>query len=193
MNLDIRSVWECETKEFTEFLERLDYGHAPHWSGCYCRFYHTTVDFETWKNRDPKINKNEAQAAILARQMHGFLAYDDDQCIGWLNANDAHAFIRLTDYYPAFIKDKKVACTICFVIDPQYRNQKVATSLLEAAIQHYRQLGYDGMIAAPIEADGDFALKYRGTAGMYEKSGYTLIEKIDRLSVYWLDFHKVNQ
>jgi hypothetical protein len=54
-------------------------------------------------------------------------------------------------------------------------------------------LGYDGMLAAPIEADGDFALKYRGTPGMYEKFGYELIEKMDRLSVYWLDFHKVDQ
>ena len=193
MNLDIRSLWQCEAKVFTDFLERLDYGHAPHWSGCYCRFYHTTVDFETWKNRNPKINRTEAQEAIVQREMHGFLAFDDNKCIGWLNANDAHTFVRLKDYFPAFIKDKKVACTICFVIDPNHRNQKVASALLEAAIQYYRQLGYDGMIAAPFEVDGDFALKYRGTSGMYEKSGYTQIEKIDRLSVYWLDFHKVDK
>jgi GNAT superfamily N-acetyltransferase len=151
------------------------------------------MELEKWKNRLPLENKIEALDAMSKREMHGFLAYEDKRCIGWLNANDVETYVRLKNVLPAFVKDKKVALTICFVIDPQYRNQKVATSLLETAIRHYRDLGYDGMLAAPIEADGDFALKYRGTPGMYEKFGYELIEKMDRLSVYWLDFHKVDQ
>jgi GNAT superfamily N-acetyltransferase len=44
-------------------------------------------------------------------------------------------------YCLLYVKDKKVALTICFVIDPQYRNQGVATALLETAIRHYRALG----------------------------------------------------
>jgi GNAT superfamily N-acetyltransferase len=193
MNLKVKSLWQCEPSDFTNFLERLDYGHAPHWAGCYCRFYHIDMEFEHWKNRLPLENKIEALDAMSKREMHGFMAFDSERCIGWLNANDVETYVRLKNVLPAFVKDKKVALTICFVIDPQYRNQKVATSLLETAIRHYRDLGYDGMLAAPIEADGDFALKYRGTPGMYEKFGYELIEKMDRLSVYWLDFHKVDQ
>jgi GNAT superfamily N-acetyltransferase len=193
MNLKVKSLWQCEPSDFTNFLERLDYGHAPHWAGCYCRFYHIDMELEQWKNRLPLENKIEALDAMSKREMHGFMAFDSERCIGWLNANDVETYVRLKNVLPAFVKDKKVALTICFVIDPQYRNQKVATSLLETAIRHYRDLGYDGMLAAPIEADGDFALKYRGTPGMYEKFGYELIEKMDRLSVYWLDFHKVDQ
>jgi GNAT superfamily N-acetyltransferase len=193
MNLKVKSLWQCKPSDFTNFLERLDYGHAPHWAGCYCRFYHIDMEFEHWKNRLPLENKIEALDAMSKREMHGFMAFDSERCIGWLNANDVETYVRLKNVLPAFVKDKKVALTICFVIDPQYRNQKVATSLLETAIRHYRDLGYDGMLAAPIEADGDFALKYRGTPGMYEKFGYELIEKMDRLSVYWLDFHKVDQ
>jgi GNAT superfamily N-acetyltransferase len=193
MNLKVKSLWQCEPSDFTNFLERLDYGHAPHWAGCYCRFYHIDMELEKWKNRLPLENKIEALDAMSKREMHGFMAFDSERCIGWLNANDVETYVRLKNVLPAFVKDKKVALTICFVIDPQYRNQKVATSLLETAIRHYRDLGYDGMLAAPIEADGDFALKYRGTPGMYEKFGYELIEKMDRLSVYWLDFHKVDQ
>ena len=192
MNLNIKSLWQCNPSDFTDFLERLNYDHAPHWSGCYCRFYHNELPFDQWQKRDPSTNKTEALEAIQTHKMHGFLAFDDSKCIGWLNANDALSFQRLKSVLPAFVQNKRVALTICFVIDPQYRNQKVATALLEAAIEHYRQSGYDGMLAAPIESDGDFALKYRGTPGMYEKSGYTLLDKIDRLSVYWLDFHKVD-
>jgi GNAT superfamily N-acetyltransferase len=192
MNLNIKSLKQCEPSDFTSFLERLNYDHAPHWAGCYCRFYHCDLNFEDWKNRESSFNKNEALDAIKQSEMHGFLAYDNDRCIGWLNAHDATSFKRLKDVLPAFIQDKKVALTICFVIDPQYRNQGVATALLETAIGYYRQLGYDGMLASPIDSDGDFALKYRGTPGMYEKLGYALLEKADRLSVYWLDFHKIN-
>lgn len=193
MNRNIKSLWLCEPSVFTDFLERLDYGHAPHWAGCYCRFYHGDMEFENWKKRMLLENKIEAVDAMSKREMHGFLAFDNEKCIGWLNANDAHSFLRLKSVLPASIKDKRVALTICFVIDPQYRNQGVATALLEAAIRHYRQLGYDGMLAAPIESEGDFALKYRGTSGMYEKFGYSLLEKADRLSVYWLDFQKIDQ
>jgi GNAT superfamily N-acetyltransferase len=193
MNLRIKSLWECSSQDFTDFLQRLDFGHAPHWAGCYCRFYHHDEDFDDWKNRLPIENRREAIDCIEHKQMHGFLAFDDEQCIGWLNANDVKTFVRLKNLIPDFIKDKKAAMTICYVIDPQYRNQKAATSLLQEAIRHYRSLGYDGMLAAPFETDGDFALKYRGTPGMYEKLGYTMIDRMDRLSVYWLDFHKVDQ
>lgn len=191
--MNIKSLWEVKPLVFSDFLERLDYGHAPHWAGCYCRFYHTDVDFDAWKIRAPHENKTEAINAIEKRKMHGFLAFDEEKCIGWLNANDASSFIRLKNFLPPSIEGKKVAITICFVIDPHYRNQKVATRLLETAISFYRDLGYDGMMAAPIETEGSFDLKYRGTLAMYEKLGYSVIEKIDKLSVCYLDFHKIDQ
>ncbi|PKM87999.1 MAG: GNAT family N-acetyltransferase [Firmicutes bacterium HGW-Firmicutes-10] len=192
MKLTIKSLWECTAQDFTDYLERLDFGHAPHWAGCYCRFYHNAHNFEEWKNQSASQNKADAIDAINKHEMHGFLAFDEQRCIGWLNANDAQSFMRLKGMLFDPFKDEKTALTICFVIDPQYRNMKVASALLEAAIKHYRQLGYDGMLAVPVDSDGDFALKYRGTAGMFEKAGYVVLEKIDRMSVYWLDLHKID-
>ncbi len=193
MNLTVKSVWEIEPEVLTHFFEHIDYGHAPHWAGCYCRFYHTDVDFKQWQKRDPSVNRDEAIQSIRQKEIHGFLAFDQKKCIGWLNANDAKSFVRLKSVMYPWVFEKRIAMTICFVIDPQYRNQKVATRLLETAIRHYRDLGYDGMISAPMESKGTFDLNYRGTLPMYLKSGYTVIEQIDSLSICYLDFHKVDQ
>lgn len=193
MNLTIKSLWEVEPEVLTQFFERLDYGHAPDWAGCYCRFYHTDMAVEQWKKREPTANRNEALMSVRQKEMHGFLAFDQEKCIGWLNGNDASTFIRLKNVLYSWISDKKIAITICFVIDPQYRNQKVATRLLEAAIRYYRDLGYDGMLSATTQSKGTFDLNYRGPLSMYQQAGYSVIEHNENLSICYLDFHKVDQ
>ena len=41
---------------FTEYLENLDFGE-PHWSSCFCRFYHTDCSAEQWSKRTGAENR----------------------------------------------------------------------------------------------------------------------------------------
>ena len=43
MNLTIRPLDPQHPEQLPNFFDSLDYSHAPHWSGCYCRFYHVKI------------------------------------------------------------------------------------------------------------------------------------------------------
>lgn len=171
---------------FTDYLGNLDFGHAPEWSTCYCRFYHTDCDMNTWMSRSGETNKIEAINAIGQGEMKGFLAFDEDKCIGWLNANDARSMIRLKNEMAPMIKDKKVGCTICYVIHPEYRSKGVARLLLKAAIEHFKAVGYDSILALPVTG-GEAQRHYRGSLNMYLENDFKEVDAIDDLHIMWLD------
>lgn len=172
---------------FTNYLGNIEFDHAPEWSTCYCRFYHTVCDQDEWMMRTGEINKMEATLAIKEGSMKGFLAFDGDKCIGWLNANDHSSFIRISDFLNPYVENKKIACTICFVIHPDYRGQGVARLMLKEAINYYKGLNYDGMLAFPVENTG-VQRHYRGSINMYQEQGYELIEIKEQVHVMKLTF-----
>lgn len=173
-------------RNFTEYLENLDFGYAPHWATCFCRFYHTNCSSEQWQNRTGEENRAEALEEIKAGNMKGYLAFDGDKCIGWCNANNALQFIRLENDISHIIKDQKVGCIICFVIHPEYRKQGVARLLLKQAVEDFKEQGYDAVLAIPVDIKEAPEKLYRGTLNMYREFGFKEIEKHDNVSVMWL-------
>ncbi|GAB6106834.1 N-acetyltransferase family protein [Fusibacter bizertensis] len=174
---------------FVNYLDRISYEHAPEWSTCYCRFYHTVCDQDEWAMRTGDVNKLEATMAIKEGSMKGFLAFDGDKCIGWLNANDHSTFVRIADFLEPYVKNQKIACTLCFVIHPDYRGQGVARLMLKEATQYYKNLNYDGMIALPVDNSGN-QRHYRGSINMYKEQGYELLEIKEGAHVMALSFEK---
>lgn len=172
---------------FTEYLGTLDFGHAPHWATCFCRFYHTNCSQEEWQNRTGLQNQQEAIEQIKNGNMKGYLAFDGDKCIGWCNANDARQFIRLENEIIPILRDQKVGCVICFVIHPQYRKQGIARLLLKQAIEDFRLQGFDAILALPIDIKAEPEKLYRGTLNMYLEHGFKEIERHGNLSVMWLE------
>lgn len=173
---------------FTDYLDNLDYAHEPHWSTCYCRFYHTDCSFEQWKNRSGQENRQEAIEQIRAGKMKGYLAFDGDKCIGWCNANKANEYLRLQEYIGDFAADKKVGIVICFVIHQEYRRQGVARLLLKQAVEDFKKQGYDGVLAMPVDIKDKPEKLYRGTVNMYKEQGFKEIERHENVSVVWLEF-----
>lgn len=187
MNLVIKPTEKGMGQVFADFFQKLDFAHEPHFSTCYCRFYHLDCELDEWQNLDPEENRIGAKEAIDDGSMFGFLAFDGDKCVGWLNANKAESYPRLTPYVGPYVEGKKVAVSICFVIHPEYRNQGIATALLEAAVNYYQEQGYDAIMSMPIQ--DDFSEKqYRGTVTMYEKLGFENIRSIEQVRVMWKDY-----
>ncbi len=188
-NFTIQSLNPNIPEELPNFFDSLDYSHAPHWSGCYCRYYHTDYTLEEWIKRDPKLNRIETINAIQSGEMNGFLIYDNDKPVGWLNAQSIESFKRLYTDLEKF-HDKKYAITICFVIHPDYRNKGLATLLLAHAIDYFKDKGFDGLIALPPSEVYDIQKAYRGTLNMYIKQGYQIIEEREGTSMVELVLKK---
>lgn len=187
MNLEIRSLDKNNPEELPNFFDSLDYSHAPHWSGCYCRFYHVDDSQIEWTQRDAQLNRKETIESIQKGEMNGFLAYDGDKVVGWLNAQNVKEFKRLEPVFSQYAFND-YALSICFVIHPDYRNQKIATQMLDFAIQYYQSLSYKGMLALPPKEVYDIQKTYRGTLNMYLKHRYEIVEERDGTCLVKLDF-----
>ena len=173
---------------FSEYLKNLSFDHAPHWATCFCRFYHHDCSYDEWFARTGEQNRVEAMEEIKVGNMKGYLAFDGDRCIGWLNANDSRSYIRLAEDVAPFVGERKVGMVICYVIDPMYRRQGVARLLLGRAIEDFRIQGCDGVLALPVDEEENLDTRYRGTLNMYNEAGFKRVLKEDRVNVMWLEF-----
>lgn len=186
MKYIVKPLTEDLALTFTEYLGNLDFGHAPHWSTCFCRYYHTNCSGEQWQKRTGEENRDEAIEQIKAGIMKGYLAFDDDKCIGWCNANDVRQYARILDDIEYLVKDQKVGCVICYVIHPGFRGQGVARLLLNEAISDFKKQGYEAVLALPVDIKDDPQKLYRGSLNMYKEYSFEEIEKRDNLSIMWL-------
>ncbi len=169
--------------DFMAYLDGMKFGHAPNWSTCYCHFYHNNLSLEEWLKRSGEENKNASIQAIHDGQMTGFLIYKDNVCIGWLNANEAKHYPRLQEVLKPYIGQKRVAVSICFIIHPDFRNQGIARKLLAYAIQYYKDLGFDSMIALPSITFHEKEQRYRGTTNMYLENDYVVLEQLEHFTI----------
>lgn len=188
MKYTIKPLSSELSSTFTNYLENLNFGHAPHWATCFCRYYHTNCSVDQWINKTGEENRLEAIEQIKAGNMKGYLAFDGDKCIGWCNANNVSQYIRLEQDIKHIVAGKKVGCVICFVIHQEYRKQGVARLLLKQAVEDFRLQGFDAVLAMPVDIKDKPEMLYRGTLNMYSELGFREIEKHINTSVMWLEF-----
>jgi len=172
MSITIRPIVSGDAERFVEYFDRLDFSHAREWKGCYCRYYHHRMDSAGWMARTPETNRQEAIESIRAGKTGGFLAFDEEKCVGWLIGGPLDHYPRLTEWLLPFSQGKKFAVTICFVIDPEYRGKGLARSLLAHAIDSFRTQGMEGAFALPVADKDGGNRRYRGTIHMYQEAGY---------------------
>ena len=181
MNLNFKSTFDLDPEQIAHYFDELDFTHQPNWKGCYCRFYHNDLPFEQWMRRTGEDNRLEMIENLKNKLMHGLLALDDEKIIAWLNINDIEKYARIYPNVPEYLKRQKIACSICFIVHPDYRGQGIATKLLEYAINHYTKLGYDALLALPVSSSG--VTSYRGPESMYAKLDYDTLETHDDLKI----------
>jgi GNAT superfamily N-acetyltransferase len=190
MAYTIRALTPDLANVFCDYLTHLDFANTPHWASCFCRYYHLTCSMEEWHSRSLETNRAEALREIAAGNMRGYLAFDGETCVGWCNANDIVNLPRLFSDVEELCREKRVGCTICYVIHPDHRGRGLARMLLARAIADFQASGFDAVLAFPIEAPGVEQRRYRGTLHMYQEAGFTEIRAEDNLHVMWLDLTK---
>ncbi len=176
MSFEIKSLSPKNQDDFFSLFEADNFGHSRAWGNCYCRYYQTSCSFEEWMNRSARFNREDAIKAIQAGDMWGFLAYEDNKCVGWLNASSIINYPRILADLPKKYHDSKIALTICFVIEESNRQKKVASRLLDHAIEYFFSQGYLAMISFPREMKLA-EQNYRGFRKMYLDRGYTEVEE----------------
>lgn len=172
----VRALSPQDAEVFTAYLSAMDFQHAPNWAGCFCRFYHTDCSMDAWITRSPSLNRQETIEAIQNGTMKGYLAFEDDRLIGWLNANHVSAYPRLKGFVEPYVEDANTAALVCFVIHPDVRGQGVATQLLKACLDGLKAQGYVQILGIPFDDPQQPQKAYHGSLSMYLKAGFQRVE-----------------
>ena len=112
-------------------------------------------------------------AEMLDRNMiHGYLAYDGDQSIGWCNAADMDSYVG---FVPAFAR--KIACgktmsIVCFEIAQEYWGMGIASAFIDRVCADARAEGYAAVEGYPMLSDQRNDFDYQGPYGLYQKTGF---------------------
>ena len=182
MNLHIRPINIFDGELFVHFMDSLDFTHHPDWKGCYCRFYHSDCSKVEWTEKQGLQNRQEAIDQISGGLMHGYMAFDNETPIGWLNAGYWENYPRLKSILSKWA-NLDTALMICFMIKPEYRRQGVSKALYQFAFEDLKSLGYKNIIAIPENSSEVSASSYRGSKKMYEDHGFIVKEEIDGYAI----------
>lgn len=159
--------------KFLEFMDGPAFLSQPQWAGCYCQAYLNKPGCSDTAEE----NRERACERIVSGVMQGYLAVDTSReeapIIGWMAANKNNNFQSL----PA--TDETTATIICFVIQDSYQNQGIASALLAYGVGDLKTRGFSKIQAAPMANNSHVDYGYRGKLSMFEKLGFTAMQKVD--------------
>lgn len=176
MGFTIAPVSRDNVEDYLRFFDNMKFPNHPDWEICYCYSFHFVGSEEEWNDREN--NRASVKRLISEGKMKGYLAYEGKNPIGWCNANDKLNYERLKlDNSLWDNTTYKICSVVCFVINPEYRNQKVATRLLTQVCDDYRKKDYRFVEAYPRKGDRPYDDHFPGPPSMYEKLGFQIIRE----------------
>lgn len=179
-----------------DYLRFFDHEHGPafadnpEWARCYCHYYHVAPALD-WPSFTAEMNRTAMRARIETGEMEGYLAYAQDEVVGWMNAQPypklRHACARLRIEAPALpVPPHDAAAIVCFVVAPGYRRRGVSRALLMAGLANLAERGVAVVDAFPWRVDVGSAAAtdfYHGAASMFEAAGFAPIASDERMTV----------
>jgi GNAT superfamily N-acetyltransferase len=193
MTIRIERLTPARGEDYLRFFDH-ERGPAfadnPEWATCYCHFYQVPTALK-WGDFDGPANRLAMTARIATSEMEGFLAYDGDEVVGWMNAQPYHklryACARMRIAQPELpVPAQDAAAIVCFVIAPARRRQGIARALLAAGLENLAARGIVLVDAFPWNSGPDDVKAvdhYHGTLSMFTDAGFVSIATHDNVTV----------
>ena len=193
MNIEMQKLTPALAQEYADFFDKTPHNHSGKGVKCYCVTFCKDSVYQGggshWYDT-PDERKLHGIKRVENGEIQGYLAYYDDDVIGWCNANtksdcqEVMNFMHSVNKVPLDeCKDgEKIKFIFCFVVSPNMQRMGVATKLLDYICQDAALEGFDFIEA---QASKDFADDgFRGILSMYEKCGfYVHAERDDKIVV----------
>ena len=177
-DVTVRAISPDQHDAVLHYFDMVAYADNPNWSKCFC-MERLVVDYEF---RTRQQNRESRSELIRSAKANGLVAYRLGRVVGWCHAAPKNELVNVEGE-----KDPKVGAIVCFVVAPDQRRQGVATSLLDAALEHLRKRGMTAAEAYPFLGEIDPArwsqINYVGPLSMYVKAGFEVAEKHDDYAV----------
>ena len=177
-DITVRPISPDQHDAVLHYFDLVAYADNPNWSRCYCM--ERLVD--DYDSRTRQQNRESRSELIRSAKANGLVAYRLGRVVGWCHAAPKNELVNIEGD-----KDPKVGAIVCFVVAPDQRRQGVATTLLDAALEHLRKRGMTAAEAYPFLGEIDPARwaqsNYVGPLSMYVKAGFEVAEKHDEYAV----------
>jgi ribosomal protein S18 acetylase RimI-like enzyme len=162
--------------DFMEFFEHRAFRDNPAWSGCFC--LHPYHNDEEWEASNPHLNKTEAMVRLAQGKLAGYLGYLDGNVIAWIAIGKRKSYKRYAFLVNEEDDQKSIHSITCLMIDPEYRNQGIATALLERACADLKQRGIDILEAYPMDRPDTNAHHHLGPFSLYQHAGFKIVDQV---------------
>ncbi|HPJ23586.1 MAG TPA: GNAT family N-acetyltransferase [Bacillota bacterium] len=179
MEFQIKKLTKDLVDDYIYFFDTENHSDNQDEHKCYCVCW-CSDDHRTGLDKMSSASKRRALAKEYISQgmIKGYLAYDKEKVVGWVNANDKSSCINCISWLINLKEvntstSKKVKSVFCFTVASLYRRKGVATQLLQRVIQDAREDGYEEIEAYPkkeIKHLDDF----EGPLSMYLKQGLVI-------------------
>ena len=176
MQLNIKRLSVETLHDFLDYFDHRAFLRDEDWAGCYCQAY---LHQPTTKEEDifgPGKARQSACDLVSEGNMDGYLAYQEDKVVAWCAAGSSKLYRALPD------AEDKLARIICFNVDPDLREQGIASELLDLVLNDLESRGFAAVEAAPstaVVSDKSF----QGTTAMFEIRGFEKITDINENQV----------
>ena len=190
MNIEIRKLTPALAEEYVHFFDVTP--HDDHTTKdelpCYCITWRSDASYagddrHWFPTREER--RMRAVEYVENGSLQGYLAYCDDEIVGWCNANaDCQGGVNyLRAFWPieAYDADIKVKSIFCFMIAPNAQRMGVATKLLEYICEDSANDGFDFVEAYVNKDIVDY--DFRGPLALYEKCGFSKTAEKDSRAV----------
>ena len=188
MDITIEALDSGMALQYIDFFDNRAFSDGNINKGCYCVWHHWTEKHEYERNllpaeERPSVKRNYAIELIKQGRLHGFVAWHENEIIGFCNADLKNNYFRLSkernpDSWIGIDSNDKVMAIVCFTIDPNYRGKGIAKKLLSYACEFASRNGYDYIESYP--SNGEFNPNLCcGNRSMYESQGFTIINVND--------------
>lgn len=153
------------------------FGEKGACAGCWCMYWRLEKGERFDDVKGPKA-KRRFKALVESGRAQGLLAFADGEPVGWLAHGPRRDFPKL-DRAPSLACDDadEVHSVPCFFIKAGFRQQGVATALLDAAVRAARKAGAATLEGYPVQPSTPgkaipAAFAWTGTVPLFERAGF---------------------
>jgi len=171
MNIKIRKLSAALLEDYLHFFDE----HEDCYCVCYSGDNHAGKDF-----RKKETRREHAAKFVVSGMIQGYLAYSDNQVVGWCNANNRNKCLQCEGWQVMLSSvdiaesdaDVKIKSVFCFTIAPVFRRKGISAQLLGQVCADAAKDGYDCVEAYPNKAFIDTFQDHMGPLDLYKNFGF---------------------